>query len=943
MLNQSRLPQQPLLAPTRTSRTVVIGLGDFGLHVISLLLPRLETYAQFVDHPAPAPKQLTRCGLVARRSGHVAYCDLDRDAALRALCTVHEIQHAVLAQHGGTAATTSQMLHTLLGIDSSWDSASSQHDWVVRLLRPILADAHDYATTFAHLHVYLIVSADDMLMDDMYELARTLKDLKAAISVSLIVNVGFTTSSLWRAEQIAQQAIDRLQAHPQRAWLFHQIYVVDHSKINQALTEVPGEAAMMVCNFIDTAVFSTLGDTVSERLLPDTYDSLFPSPYNALGAAKLYIPVGEISSELVGSAVAKIIRERLTQEPSPDDTTQQVAAAHELDLFRVGSVGVVNLPITLHPRFNRWQRFWMQRPQWRSLSPDQEEDLRRQRLLIALPRVRLRRRYWRAFRQAYGRRLPTDVWWLALQALEADVARQLPNWLATAAAQIGVSLPDEQLAAQFAQALAQVDPLVQELQTTPVALRAAKLGDWMIAQRPDLATQSQRFESDAAEQFAQADARHSNSTLGLSPSWLGWWLWLNRPASDGYLGQQLARWKQQSANLIAHTSVGMKLTLIQLAELRANYEEARQRLAAQAIETQSLGAQMIQQLQQQRLEHHKQRLVAALRSRPYWSAWLVRLLLVWGIPLSLALLAVQNDPAAFPGIAAQPISAAAWWTVGVLAFYTLIMLASMGRIWLAKRRIETLILARIDQQIEAAFYAGSGTDAPGPVAAYLNAFERLMVAPAHDDLPETASLLATLESVYGRLNPDHQADVDVPSMPQCVVYQSICDDAVRYLLETRMQDKLRPEAGLWQVDPGQINQYLHAPTSLTAYIQRTLRTLMMDQYTRIARSQPELQLQSLLRLPEYRMLVPAQLVADLRLRAKPFLDFSSVPQASTHTRETISYISVPDTTPLLIPEPNEHHVFANRSCDPFAISCTTIIHGIAYESLPFTKAGVATP
>lgn len=940
---QSGIPQQPFLAPTRTSRSVVIGLGDFGLHVISLLLPRLEAYDQFVVRGAHPFKVLTRCGLIGRRFNQLHYLDLDRDVSLRALCAVREIQHTVLVQPSGSAQTTRSSLQALLGIENAWDGTISQHDWVIRLTRPVLADAWDYATSFAHLHMYLVVSADDQLMQDVYQLAQTLRKLQASITVNLIINVGFTTESLWQAEQNAHQVINQLQAYAQRELIFHHMYVVDHSKINQALTELPGEAAMMVCNFIDTTIFSMLGDTLAERLLPDTDDSLRQSPYSALGAAKLYVPVAEISSELVGAVVAQMLRERLTQEPSATDVTaQQTRAAQELDLLHVGRVSVRDLPVTVRPRFSRWQRLWMNRPRVRALSFEQEEERERQRQLMGLPHVQLRRRYWHTLRRAYGRRLPPDVWWSALEALEGEVTRQLPSWLATAARQLGVSLHDEQISAHLAHALSQRDPIAQDLQNGAADLRALKLREWVIQRRADLGAQAQQLEADAKDQLVDR-AHTSGSAPDIASSWLGWWLWLRPGTRSGYVLEQTSQLKRECADLIANSRVGLRLALARLAALQESHQIARQSLVVWAAEMHGLGTQTRQQFQQQQLEHRKQQLIVALRNRPYWSGWIWRLLLTWLIPLCLALIAIQGDMSAtLAQVATEPSRTVALWTAGVVAFYTLILLGTLGRVWLAKRRIERFVLERIDQQIETAFYAGIDHGTPGPTVAYLNAFNRLVVAPMHQYQSQPSSLLATAETTLALLSQETQLHgYDAP--PECVVYRSICEESVRQILETRMNAELRPQADGWSVDSAQIASYLHGPESLTAYIRRTLRTSVMNQYIRIARGQPGLQLQSLLNLPEHRAVIPGQLLSDIRLRAKPFLDLSSSPQASEETRETVTYISVPDTTPPLVPVPKEHHVFLNQSCDPFGITCLSIVNGIAHESLPFRQAGATVP
>jgi len=828
--------------PLRTSRTVVIGLGSFGLQVVALLLPRLEVYYHLVASRAEersgekntlpaiegphAAKLLTRCGLLTRSANTLDYLILDR--SVEAFTRVREIQRAILLQEHGSATSLATELQKLLAIDrGKWQSGLDEKEWLESLIRPILADAWDYTNPFVHLNVYLIASGQENYVDDIYALAQKLADFRVPMTVNLLMNMGALGNQL--AQQDAQNSLAALMGDTRRASLLQQIYLVDHSKANQAVTESPGEAAMIVCNFLDSLVFSALGDKIAENTLPDSDYLLYYAPVSAIGAAKLYVPIAEVSAELLDEFVADRIRERL--RPSRSNTeikAQQQRSDGEVDLIRLcqrGLGGLVGLQMV--PRQTGWQRFWDRIMSRFRGHEKNDELLKRRQLILQLPRLQVSRRYWRDTLQARGRRPTADVWWETLQEFRRDVLAQLPTWLDTAATRLGMAIKDEQMVSDLAQALHASEPFAQALQNSSMQERANKLQEWI----EQHANGGPVYDPDLEKEILSDLFNHPtiNAPLKAVPNWLGHRWWHMPPKKSGYLPTLDQTLREELAKWVADDTTGLKLAVARLKGMEERFRKAQQVLQAWQSEAQWTIRSASIKKDEQALKKAKKELIDALKARPYPSALIGRLLVLWLLPLFLALHGLITERLTLPTEwNEQRLTLIVGWTLAFVLIYLLRMGMANLRIWRVQRRIERVVLESLDQAIEQEVYGSvqitaadgtsqqtsnatnstltqvqSGPHRPrlhkqiGLLASYLQAFERLFVAPSQEDMGLPSSLLATFQETLDAFESDRTSNMT--TAPECLVYRSIGHEMTRSLLETYLQNEWDDIPNVWEL------------------------------------------------------------------------------------------------------------------------------------------------
>lgn len=228
-----------------TSRTVVIGLGEFGLQALSLLLPRLEVYYQFVD-PTSQPQVLARLGLLSRENGGIAYHTIDRSSA--AFANTREIQELILHPPPPSAGPIRPRLLQLIDLQLP-EQPTSLRAWLNRLIHPAISDNLSYSESIAHLNLYIVVSASESNADDLKALINELALIqRPPITINLIGHLGIPLMANDPAEAQSAGFLSQLPLLANGGVRIQRIYLLDRSKQNLASMDSLGETALAVCN-----------------------------------------------------------------------------------------------------------------------------------------------------------------------------------------------------------------------------------------------------------------------------------------------------------------------------------------------------------------------------------------------------------------------------------------------------------------------------------------------------------------------------------------------------------------------------------------------------------------------------------------------------------------------------------------------------------------------
>jgi hypothetical protein len=435
-----------LTAPaTRTSRTVVIGLGNFGLRVVSLLLPRMETHYRFGTPESQNVRILARCGLVGRRPGEPVAClALERPILENAFVHARAIQRAVLLQEAGRSEAITEQVRGYLDIKTGWSSSVTPASWVKDLARPILADAWNYTDSFVHLNAYLIASVSEDVQDLIASLALAIATLQAPVTLNVILNVDVNAQRPTTNGQSAQAKITAIEQHLDRLSLRRRIYLVGQSKVNRALTQFPGEIELTVCNFLDTFIFTALGDMLAENALEDQVGMLNQAPFCLLGAAKRYIPIIEAFDQIVDDTVSEVLREHLGSDIATIGSAAPFVPLHsEFDPQAVYAAALHDLPVMIDQPPGWRHRMRARIPRWRMRAPHTlAHEL--SELAQELPHLEFDRSYWRAALRKRRWPLPVKEWWPALVEYQNQLEQQIQLWSNSVSDRLGVELTPQQ-------------------------------------------------------------------------------------------------------------------------------------------------------------------------------------------------------------------------------------------------------------------------------------------------------------------------------------------------------------------------------------------------------------------------------------------------------------------------------------------------------------------
>lgn len=934
----------------QTSRTVVIGLGEFGLQTIGLLLPRLEVYYRFVD-PAPHPQIRVRLGLLYHDSGASLYYILDRSPS--AFANTREIQELVLRPPPSVWPSGAKLLR-LIAPEPAGQPASL-HAWLDGLVRSMLSDSLSYGESIAHLNLYILVAARETYAGDLETLIDELVRIRRpTITVNLI---GYLDLPLAADDRIEAQTAEFLVQAARLAdggKRIQHIYLLDRSKQNLAVTDSPGEVALAACNFLEQLVLSRLGDELTERVLPDVATLAAQAPYSSFGAAKLYVPIAEIASELLEQIAAEQLQRQIRRQPEGQADHLSARIDDLIDLQKLCRVILSDMPITLAPPPAWWRVKW-QELVWRLRGETHSPHAARERRLRWLPRFRVDRRYWREWLAAYGRRRTPEVWWRALCAFERHLLEQaLPETTRHGAQRLGIRLADERLVATL------------RIPTTPIAgaffegspqERARSLTAWIAQNYPELQPRLNMIGAEAEARIFANPAITRQDLLQSLSTWMGHRLWTDQPPT-GQLGTFYRDIRRNIAQLLADSLAWTGPLAQMLREKRALVARTEEILNAWNEAETLHPIRETLELQALRMQDAQDRLIRAMDAQPYPAALMTRLAILWILPIFLLLLAVRAGIALPPPWAERLPMLVIGYTVAMILLYVVALGGAILRRQYAQRRLERLIFSHVCRVFEHRVYAvadGTTPDQrnaaspsppdgeslrPGLIPAFLQAFKRLLL----DDPPPDPQLPASLYAVLDGTHQELAAGPGAPTPPriESMLYHSIGDTITRELLATSLRQQLEQHDIRPRMDAGTLDAHLESPAMLSGYVRQTLKTQLGQEYTATVRLTDELCLHNVLALPEHRQINIQQLIDDLQLRAKPLLSTSQGAAQQVQSRETLHYLSASRQLQQACPV-QETGLSFNAVRDPYGIGYVTLVYGLPTEALPIRIAAARQP
>lgn len=931
-----------VLPLVHTSRSVVIGLGDFGLQAISLLLPRLEVYYRFVATEAQPPI-ITRLGLVRYENGLNAYYTIDRSAD--AFVNVLHIQERILRLSMSAEQRWRDLLQ-LIGLQRA-DQPTSLRAWLDNLVQPVISDSLNYSESISHLHLYLIISACET---DIKALSALIDELALIRRPPMTVNVvGYLDAPLFDQDPSEAKIVDFLNQLVRLACggtKIHQIYLLDRSKQNLANVDSIGEAAFGVCNFLEQMVLSRLGDEVAERSLPDNAILAKYAPFCSFGAAKLYVPIAEITGELIEQIVTERLQKEVQRQlrDNIQDDIQYIAEQFEqnLNLGRLCSIILRDTPFELVPPPPSWY-ITLQELYWRFRGEAETPDIVRERLMRQVPRLRVSRRQWRKRLAMYGKRPSPEIWWRALYMFAFYLMGQIsPLVIRRGAQRLGIRIADETLVYRLRTADERGDPIVNVLLDNNHSQRAEQLKNWITQQQLKVQPPIEHVLSGVAEQiFANKtiSSSHLLSTLGI---WFGHRLWVTQPQT-GRLGAFNQEIRRYVASMLAHNLAWVK----PLAQILQKQQRTITRVESYLKAWQETDAmhslQHTPEVIKLRFRKARERLIRAMRARPYPAALITRLAVLWVLPILLAIIAAQSGIMLPSPWGEQLVTLIVSYTAGIVMIYVLVMGLALLRQQAAQRDLENLFFDYIARQVERAIY-GVDYGSPsfqeaalsvGVIPAYLQAVKRLLVAEPLPDPKLPNSLYAVLATTHDQLSfalkPIETARFE------SILYQSIGDNVTRELLKDSFYRYIEQHNIELQTDVEELIQHLDSSDLLSFYLRKKLKIRITNEFSSAVRSTQSLLLHHILLLPEHQQIGFNNLINDMRLRSKPMLSLAQGFAQQALSREIFQYFGL---TPQMIASNIQHQIdchaqcYTYMTCDPYGLSCITFVQGLPIETLP---------
>lgn len=936
--------QASTLGPPRsaTSRTLVIGLGDFGLQALSLLLPRLELYYRLVVPGGDEPP-LTSCGLLLRQNGTPFYYSLDRSSS--AFANVNTIQRAVL-QPTATAPLREQLLRVLQPHNSA---ATATDEWVQTLAAAVLRDARDYTPSLAFTQVVIVASAIDDPSDDLAAVVRAVDGLSRALHVNLLLHLGRGAQGVGPTEHSA--FLDQVERVAQGSSV-QRIYVLDNLKQNLTTVQTLGELALSVCNFLELNIFSRFGDESSAMLLPDEDVHRRHAPYSTFGTTKLYVPLAEISGELIDQAVAELLQQAMQQPPRRSAGAALSAPIRDaLDLRGLCYEGLAGVPVAVQARSGQLGAS-LQELAWRLRRvADHPQNVQR-RLLRQVPRLGITPAATRRVRRS---RSQLVLWRQELGSFERQLLHHdLDGWADGVAQRLGIAPSDEGLVYQLQQAAQSKAAPLAFAAHTPLAERAAGLAAWVAQTSPQRAVDSAALQQQSQQTLFDDRRLSAHQMVATASSWLGHWL-DGRPAqTSGKLVELLDRLRLASAAAVAEQPA----LLGELRDgIRAGEDSAEQlqlQLDAWAAANSSAPSPAARAAQ---LKRAQERLLDCARAKPFPVAVIARFLLLWLVPLMVLVTGIATGaswPAQWPVTPSQVVLG---YTLLLIGCYSLFLGWATLRIRLAQRQIEALVIAQLEGYLEQRLYsyephalpppliASGQSPQPAPqaaaptlgvVPAYLQAFTRRILAPSPPDEQLTSSLQATIAGAATLLESGRVPTQGPPLQTPVVAYRPIGQQAAISFLRSRLAIRVDEAQPLLRLKPATLVGAMESVAALRSVIGEQLREAITREYVMIVREGAELQIGDLLTETAPQGTNVDEIIDDLLLRAGKLLWLTHGTPSEAQRRTTHTYLAYRyDAADHVLRRQalRRQRLTYCATTDPYGITVVALVHGLDRPAL----------
>lgn len=971
----------PELAQPST-RSVVIGLGPFGLDVAALLVPRLALLRQGED---PAALPLAQVGLVARQGEHNACLIAEDPTAL--LANITSVQHFVVREASTAARSAYEgWLQRLLGQDWSPLEATAfakDSKWLKRLILPALADHPHRPLGIARLQVYLLLDHNEstLYIEQIISLLRAIQDIAGAPLVITLIVQWDPDDGKPGEEDLLCKLERAVVDHNGDDLLIHQVFLLSDRKEDFSRSAERGERALVACNFLEGVLTSELSTQLLEYSSPPEANSLC---IGTLSATKLYSPVAEVLAEQLYEESGRRLGQMYLAEPGQQAlAAEQTKGSGSLSLLSVSRRAVAGLPIRVKPRSRWWDLLLRKLTLW-PLQLSSEEAVLHETLLDEVPHIEVDRlRWFNHLRPISPPPEPAgfddkiDQWWrelirfrtAILEGVEGDGQMSSPSstatfdtWVSNAVANLGLS-PEEKhsvpvssgsstqvggnssrasngsyswLQEEIARKSDEIATIVATVQGgLPLAvahlegyrskrdkLRSA-LSAWRLQREHEEAITPPDYDADVLHRRkhslieAQAARPHPPALIArLFLTWaLSFYIYLRGVMAGG--------WPAPSDEMVAtYGTVGVLIPLC-------------------------LGWLLVVILDVRLWREKRQE---ALQARPYLSTLLIRLMLLllllyvtltvvdkWGPSWWLRFLH-QND---------KSITLAVAWTIPFILMYIVLYGVSSLRVMLSRRRIEDIVLGRVDKKLESVFYGLYGTSGlhqsqTSLVDQILALHDNRLLALPRDGLTHPAKELESLYATVAGTIETMQGEIEAGSPPllRSIVYHPLAEEQVREEIKASVGGDPGDAPASSPIAVSYVRPALGSSKALAAILRQHVQTDLYMGF-RDLRLSKELSLSRLLAREERLGPTYPHRLDELKARSKLLWPLLPQQHLSILKREKMEFLLLPEDsgTPIWEIPSREVAVRPLISCDCHGIHYIKIISGLPHSLCKEFSAG----
>lgn len=888
-----------ILAPP-VGRVAVVGMDLFGLEVLSILLGRMYIHRKFTVHPRYTQLPLATFVWVEADQQAFRSVKYDHSNEEQAFNNFGPIYRKILHNRNqDLQGELRKSLHPFPDDGSSCQQASqsvayNEQDlsrWAYNLLFPIACDTPQQPLSSIHIDVYFASSVTQNAVDCILQMARALTGLHQPVSLHLILNTHNDNPFPVIPAKLVEQK-DNLA-------LFQTRYVLSPKKHNYSAVASVGEIAIAAANYLDAAIFSLMPNAETEHQgIDDIRHFTSAAPWSTFGAVRMHIPIAEAHSFAIEKQVQLTIQNYLDEhqvEVSLPKHIQQSFTA-----ITVCKDAMEDLPIQVLPRRKRlrhWLDTILPHGLQRRIAQLTSEELA---IYHTFPRLMLDRRHWRIRLQqklgsaytTYGRVPCVHDWWKAVCELEKEIEeRDIADWMAQAKERIGVE---------------SITP-----HPSPSHLDAdARANDHAVAS----ITPHHPSPSQTTDEIQDI---------------------LKKLPPDSLLARQHSVLENTLASYIATPTAGIKSALSFIKKMGDNYQTFVQ---AQQIwnKQQRYTNDKLSQLDD-RLTIMKQDLVRVIRTRIFPVSLILRISFIWmfiAYLLSFFVLYLSSFD-----ISQQIYSFATWlqenartfvilWTVECIAIYILILNGYRFREKLLQKRMENVVLNKIDAIIEQQTF-GQNLTPKGLYESYLLACERIFFNRVQSPDPQLSSLAATVDSAIRKL--ERRQVKEIPSILTSSLDQPIGYTTIQRIFAEKIHRKTVALESQWKIPLTALTDKLHDPQRLAETIHEEFYRHISQRAYETVQPFSDLSLATVFAHEGVGQREYQQLQDELRARAQSMFEYTH--QAEDWYR--MKHYLIAEQTLLA---QNSGYACSHQdvqsvlSLDPFSISYISIQHGIQLTS-----------